>query len=118
MATNQQRLDALKTHLSSIAEQTSKAHAEIVNKIDALRNQESNLDFSGLDQTVARLGVVAEALDGIVPDEIDAEDPSEPVEPAAPETGSEEPVADEPAEEPAPVPSDSPAEPVSRSKRK
>ena len=116
MATNQQRLDALKTQLSSIAAQTRKAHAEIVNKIEALRNQESNLDFSGLDETVEQLGIAAEALDGIVPDEIDAEDPGTPEVPAEPETPAEDDVA--PSEDE--VPSDTPPAPTARisSKRK
>lgn len=114
MATNQQRLDAVKTQLSSIAAQTRKAHAEIVNKIEALRNQESNLDFSGLDETVEQLGIAAEALDAVVPDEIDAEDPGTPEVPAGPETPAEDDVA--PSEDV--VPSDDPPAPTLRTSSK
>lgn len=112
MATNQQRLDVLKTQLSSIAAQTSKAHAEIVSKIEALRNQDSELDFSGLDQVVDQLGVAALALDGIVPDEIDAEDPATPETPVEPEAVTE-PVEPEPAPE-----SDAPVTPLSAKARR
>ena len=101
MATNQQRLDAISTQLSSIATQTRKAHSEIVNKIEALKTQESTLDFSALEQTVEQLGVAADALDSVVPDEIDAEDPGTPETPAEPEPEPE-------------VPSDEAPEPVAR----
>lgn len=113
MATNQQRLDAISTQLSSIATQTRKAHSEIVNKIEALKNQESALDFSALEQTVEQLGVAADALDSVVPDEIDAEDP---VEPVTSEGGTSEPVGED--EQSDPVPSDEAPKPVARTSSK
>lgn len=113
MATNQQRLDAISTQLSSIATQTRKAHSEIVNKIEALKTQESALDFSALEQTVEQLGVAADALDAVVPDEIDAEDLADP--------GTAEGEASESAggdEQSDPVPSDEAPQPIARTSTK
>ena len=113
MATNQQRLDAISTQLSSIATQTRKAHSEIINKIEALKNQESALDFSALEQTVEQLGVAADALDSVVPDEIDAEDTAEPV---TAEGGTSEPAGED--EQSDPVPSDEAPQPTARTSSK
>lgn len=101
MSTNQQRLNAIGTHLATIAAQNRKVYNEIVAKIDALKNQESELDFSALDVAVGELGVATNALDEIVPDEIEAEDPGTPgtpveppveppVDPTVPEDGGED----------------------------
>ena len=77
MSTNQQRLDAISTQLGAIASQSRKAYNEITTKIEALKTQAADLDFSGLEGAVAQLGVVTDALDSVVPDEIAAEDPSD-----------------------------------------
>lgn len=116
MSTNQQRLDAIGTQLGAIASQAHKAHNEIVNRIEALKNQESDLDFGPLEQVVAELGVAADALDSIVPDEIDAEDPGTPDNPETEPVAAES--SDAPAKSPSDeeVPSDNPAESVTTSR--
>lgn len=102
MTTNQQRLDAIGTQLGAIASQSRKAYNEITTKIEALKMQSADLDFSGLEAAVAQLGVTTDALDGIVPDEIEAEDPSD-------GGGTPEP-APTPEPEPAPEESETPSD--------
>lgn len=77
MTTNQQRLDAIGTQLGAIASQSRKAYNEITTKIEALKMQAADLDFSSLEEAVAQLGVTSDALDSVVPDEIEAEDPTD-----------------------------------------
>lgn len=95
MTTNQQRLDAIGTQLGAIASQSRKAYNEITTKIEALKMQAADLDFSSLEEAVAQLGVTTDALDDVVPDEIEAEDPSDggstPEPEPTPEPAPEEP---------------------------
>lgn len=101
MTTNQQRLDAIGTQLGAIASQSRKAYNEITTKIEALKMQAADLDFSSLEEAVAQLGVTSDALDSVVPDEIEAEDPSDDgstTEPA-PETSPEDDSGETPSED-------------------
>lgn len=94
LMTNQEKLNVIATQLGAIQGHFSKGIGEVLSEIAKLRAQAADLDFTGLDNAVTNLQVGADALDSIVPDEIEAEEP---------ETPAEEPAAGEP--DPAPVPS-------------
>jgi hypothetical protein len=87
---NQEKLNVIATQLGAISGQFAKGLNEVSVKIDQLKNQApEELDFGPVQDKLASLGLVAEALDAIVPDEIDAEDPDapeQPVEPTEPST--------------------------------
>lgn len=90
---NQEKLNVIATQLGTISGQFSKGLNEVSTKIDQLKNQApEDLDFGPVTDKLASLALVAEALDAIVPDEIDAEDPDvpeqpeQPVEPTEPST--------------------------------
>lgn len=77
MSTNQEKLNVITTQLGAISGQITKGLGEVTAKIDALKNQApESLDFTGLERTVDQLKIAGEALDGIVPDEVEAEDPA------------------------------------------
>lgn len=85
---NQAKLNAIATQVGAISTQVTRGLGEVTAKIDQLKNQApEGLDFSGLETVVSNLQVAAEALDSIVPDEIESEEPETPEAPVAPEIG-------------------------------
>lgn len=95
---NQEKLNNITTQLGAIQGHFAKGIREVVSEIAKLQAQNAELDFTGLETAVSSLQVAADALDTIVPDEIEAEEPETP----------ETPETSEPA--PAPVPSDTDTE--------
>lgn len=89
---NQAKLNAIATQVGAISTQVTRGLGEVTAKIDQLKNQApEGLDFSGLENVVSTLQVAAQALDSIVPDEIEPEPenpetPEVPVTPEVPET--------------------------------
>lgn len=83
---NQAKLNAIATQVGAISAQVTRGLGEVTAKIDQLKNQApEGLDFSGLENVVSTLQVAAQALDSIVPDEIEPE-PENPETPEVPET--------------------------------
>jgi len=105
---NQAKLNAIATQLGVVAGSLNKGLGEVTNELTRLKSAApEDLDFSAVDRVVDRLSVGVAALDELVPDEIDAEDPTAPEEPAAP-AEPEAPVTPEVPE--APVTPETPVE--------
>lgn len=100
VVSNQEKLTAIATQLGGIQTHFAKGLAEVRTEIDRLRNQApEELDFGPVEAALTNLQTGASALDEIVPDEIEAEEPEQ-----GAGTGPETPVPSTPGtDEPAPA---------------
>lgn len=87
LMSNQAKLNAISTQLGVISGTFTKGLGEVTNRIEQLKGQApESLDFAPLERVVTQLEVASQALDSLVPDEIDAEDPTAPEDGTDPET--------------------------------
>lgn len=88
--TNQEKLAAIASQLSGIQDRIGKGTNEVIAEIAKLRAAaaDADLDFTGLERAVSGLQVGAEALDEIIPDEVEPEETTPEPQPEPGDSGS------------------------------
>ena len=108
---NQQKLIEITTQLGLIADRVTKDIGEVSSLVRQFTSQHSDIDFTGLDRAIDKLTVAAAALTSMVPDEVEAEDPSVPETPEETETPRE-------TKSPAPAKAKASTAPAAKTSRK